>query len=111
VFFSGGYAQASYFLTGERRVYGRRSGSFGRVVPRRSFNPSKGRWGAFELAARVSYLDLDDADVRGGRQFNTALGVNWYLHAHVRLEANYVLAWVRNDGLANILQARIQLDY
>jgi hypothetical protein len=29
----------------------------------------------------------------------------------VRLEANYVLAWVRNDGLANILQARIQLDY
>ena len=111
VFFSGGYAQASWFLTGERRVYGRRSGTFGRVVPRRSFNPSKGRWGAVELAARASYLDLDDADVRGGRQFNTALGVNWYLRTHVRLEANYVFAWVRNDGLANILQARIQLDY
>jgi phosphate-selective porin OprO/OprP len=111
LFFVGGYVQASYFLTGERRVYGRRSGTFGRVVPRRAFNPAKGRWGALELAARISYLDLDDADVRGGRQFNTALGVSWYLLAHVRLEANYVLAWVRNDGLANILQARIQLDY
>ncbi len=111
VFFSGGYAQASYFLTGERRVYGRQSGTFGQVVPRRSFNPAKGRWGAVELAARVSYLDLDDADVRGGRQFNTALGVNWYLHRHVRLEANYVLGWVRNDGLVNIFQTRIQLDY
>jgi phosphate-selective porin OprO/OprP len=111
IFFHGGYAQAGWFLTGERRVYGRRSGTFGRVVPRRAFNPSKGRWGAVQVAGRLSWVDLDDAGVRGGRQFNTSLGVNWYLHTYVRLEANYVLAWVRNDGLANIFQVRIQLDY
>jgi phosphate-selective porin OprO/OprP len=66
LFFWGSYLQASYFLTGERRIYGRRTGVFGRVIPHNAFEPSAGRWGAFEVAARVSYLTLNDHDLRGG---------------------------------------------
>jgi len=111
LFFSGGYAQVSWFPTGERRIYGPRSGTFGRVVPRHPFNPSAGRWGAVELAGRLSYVDLDDADVSGGRELNATLGVNWILQSYARLEANYVMAWARNEGVASIIQARIQIDY
>ena len=64
------------------------------------------------MAARVSYLDLDDEDVLGGRELNASLGVNWYLAAHVQMKANYILAWFPDGhGVANIFQIRVQLDY
>jgi phosphate-selective porin OprO/OprP len=111
LFFWGGYVEASWLLTGEHRIYGQHSASFGRIVPNANFAPWKGRWGAFQLAARVSWLDLDDADVAGGRQLDLTLGLNWYLHTKARLMFNYVHAHVRGAGDADIAQMRIQLDY
>ncbi len=58
---------------------------FGRVIPQNPFRPSKRQWGAFQLAARVSMLDLNDADIRGGQELNFTLGLNWYLLANLRL--------------------------
>jgi phosphate-selective porin OprO/OprP len=109
--FRGGYVQASWFPTGERRVYGRRSGVFGRIVPSSPFTLRGPGWGAIELAARFSYLDLEDGSARGGRQFDTTLGVNWYLNAQVRLMLNWVRAHVAGEGNANMLQTRLQLDF
>ena len=101
--FSGYYALGSYFLTGESRNYYQRLGSFWRVSPHRAFDPwGSGGWGAFEVAARVSRVDLDDetrdfvGGVRGGVSDNVSLALNWYFNAYVRLSLNYVHAEVDN---------------
>jgi len=51
----GGYAQASWFATGENRAYKTKSGIFGRVSPKNPFDPSKGDWGAVELKAATPF--------------------------------------------------------
>ncbi|MDP8214552.1 MAG: porin [Candidatus Euphemobacter frigidus] len=68
-FFQGLYVEASYYLTGENRgsQYIMSYGGFDRrIQPRHNFNMSKGTWGAFELAARYSWMSLDDDNIRGG---------------------------------------------
>jgi phosphate-selective porin OprO/OprP len=65
--FYGCYAYASYFLTGESRPYNRKMGTFDRVRPFENFfrvrtadgDVKTGR-GAWELAYRISYIDMLD---------------------------------------------------
>jgi phosphate-selective porin OprO/OprP len=119
--FWGTYAQLSYFLTGEHRNYKLGSGSFGRVSPTANFNPMKGDWGGFEVAARYSYLDLNDKFVRGGKMWDITAGINWHLFPNTRVSLNYVHSEIDNrlispdpddvDGNADIVQARFQLDF
>ena len=45
--------EASWALTGENAAY---KG----LIPATSFSPSKGTWGAFEVAARFGEIDFDD---------------------------------------------------
>jgi len=94
----GAYVQASWFPTGEHRVYKKKSGVFARVSPKRAFDPGRGDWGAVELAARYSFLDLNDEMLRGGEEQDVTLGVNWYLYSNVRLMLNYVYADVKDTG-------------
>jgi phosphate-selective porin OprO and OprP len=83
--FWGGYAAVSFFLTGESRPYIASEGEWDRVFPR----SSKGAW---EVAARVSTMDLDDTSigVDGGKGTNITLGLNWYINANFKLMADYV---------------------
>jgi len=104
--FSGWYAQAGWFLTGERRRYNRRTGSFGRTKPKRSF-------GAWEIAVRYSELDLDSADILGGSESNSGIALNWYATDNIRLSVNYIDASARPDALGladdvSTVQARFQ---
>lgn len=70
LYFDGWYAQASYFLTGEHRPYRKENGTFDRVMPLREFiRYSRDKEiecgpGAWEIAARVSQLDLNDGPSR-----------------------------------------------
>ena len=61
-----------------------------------------GGWGAVELAARFSHVDLDFHEgapgtaaapdsVRGGTQDIWTLGLNWYLNANLRATLNWFL--------------------
>ena len=119
--FWGTYAQLSYFLTGEHRNYELGSGAFDRVRPTVNFNPAKGDWGGFEVAARYSYLDLSDELVRGGRMWDVTAGINWLLFANTRVSLNYVHSELDDllittdpndvDGSADIVQARFQVDF
>jgi len=81
------------------------------VIPKKPFRPSARQWGAFQVAARVSTLDLNHSDVRGGQQLDFTLGLNWYLLANLRFAANYVHGHVFGQGEVDILQARLQVDF
>lgn len=84
--FWGAYAFASWFLTRDSRNYNVGSGSYEQVRIRSPF--FKGGPGAFELAFRVSLIDLTDQDVIGGKQKNLSIGLNWYLNQKLRLMTN-----------------------
>jgi phosphate-selective porin OprO/OprP len=109
--FWGAYGQLSWFLTGETRDYETRTASFGRTAPKRDFSIKNGTWGAFELAARYSYLTLDDKGVDGGIVSDITGGLNWYLYANLRLMLNYVYSNRHGLGDANIVESRVQIDF
>ena len=102
--------QASYFLTGEHRPYQTSAGVFDRVRPLRNFARAGGP-GAWELAARASYLTLNDDGVEGGRLFDLTLGLNWYLNPNVRTMWNYVLADPSDGGDVSAFMWRFQVAF
>lgn len=97
-FYQGAYGQIAWTLTGESRSYSNNKGAFGGIKPARPLDPSKGDWGAVELAARFSHLDLNDNGLNGGEMNNTTFAANWYLNDYMRLMANVIL--VDTDGNA-----------
>ncbi len=109
--FSGAYMQVSYFLTGEQRPYLRSKAAFGRVRLQTRFSWRHRTWGAWEVAARFSSLDLDDGNIQGGNLNDVTLGLNWYVSPRVRLMANFVRAHVRNSVTSNLFEMRFQIDY
>jgi len=91
------------------------NGDFKRLVPRRNFDFGRGgAWGAFEIAARFSYTDLDDGEVHGGRMGLMMGELNWYLHSHVRWMFNagggHIYGGV-HDGNILIFQTRVGIDF
>ena len=96
--FAGWYLEGSWVLTGEARQYLRASGTFAAPKPAHSVD-SGGGWGALELAARYSELDLNDTpgragalpagSVRGGEQQIWTAGANWYPNAFLRFALDY----------------------
>lgn len=101
----GWYLQAGWYLGGDHASY-----KDGAVDA-----PDLGEDGrAFEIAARVSGLDLDDAAVRGGDTRNLTLGANWYLGKHLRLTGNYVHVDGERRGTdvdPDVLEARVVLTF
>ncbi|MFO0904520.1 MAG: porin [Pirellulales bacterium] len=93
LFFHGAYVNASYFLTGEHRTYNKLFGIIDRVFPTENFFRVRtedgaicnGK-GAWEVAARYSYVDLTDANIQGGTLRNVTLGLTWHLTAFTRVK-------------------------
>jgi phosphate-selective porin OprO/OprP len=83
VHFDGWYAQAGWFLTGESRNYDLSVAQYKRIKPKRKL-------GAWEIAARYSRIDLQDADVFGGRESNVTVALNWWVNPVVLFRLNYV---------------------
>jgi phosphate-selective porin OprO/OprP len=102
--FDGGYAQAAWTITGESHKYVPSSGSYTKIVPDHAFSPKDGYWGAWEVAGRVSYVDLNSnftaglpisalsqpSAVVGGRQTSYTAGLNWYPNSYLRFELDYI---------------------
>ena len=112
----GGYAQVSWFLTPPCREFVRRTAVFGRVTPGRDVFREGGR-GAWEVAARISHLDLDDAWIAGGTATGFTFALNWYPSAYTRVMLNYVVTRVADafgapdgDGTLHALGLRFQID-
>ncbi|HEV2523872.1 MAG TPA: porin, partial [Gammaproteobacteria bacterium] len=107
--FSGWNVQMRYLLTGEHHAYDVRDGNFGAVKP-------CSEYGAFEVAARYDFVDLNDKNVRGGSQHDVTLGLNWFLNQNVRLSANYIRASIHpaNDQVhrnLDIIGLRAQIRF
>jgi len=103
----GFYVIGSWVLTGESRPYDRTNGVVTRIVP-------KGRWGAPELFARYSFVDLNDGPIQGGRYDRYEIGLNWWattqwklglVAGHVNLERYGV------NGVTNSFLTRLQWVY
>lgn len=85
--FHGWYGEASWTITGESRKY--RQGTFRRLEPTRAFSLSNGGLGAWELAARVAGVDMNDGAFKGGMMKNFSVALNWYANSNVRFMFGY----------------------
>lgn len=108
--FDGYHVSASWALSGEMRTYNKRSGLFNPLPVSRSVN--QGGWGAWEIAARWSTLDLDDGNVQGGDMDIASLGLNWWLTRVAQFSLNYRYVTLDRfgvEGHSSGLTARILL--
>jgi phosphate-selective porin OprO/OprP len=138
VFYHGAYGQIAYRLTGEPRVYGKQTGTLGKLVPFRDFIPLNkdgvaGR-GAWEIAARWSIIDLRNPNKLDGHYYNaatnsftgtskagngtlqdTTLGITWFLNTHTKIQGNWIHAMLDNSARgwsqADLFVSRVQVDF
>ena len=89
--FGGYYVTASWVVTGETRPYDRTVGYARRVMP-------TGHWGAPEIVARYSNVDLDDGAIQGGKFDKIYLGVNWWATRRWKLGAGWGRTWLERFG-------------
>jgi phosphate-selective porin OprO and OprP len=93
--FDGGYAEVAYALTGETRKYNPAAASYGGIIPANPWSPTENGWGAWEIAGRVSTMNLNDQlatanGVAGGRQTVYTAALNWYVNRNVRFMFDYL---------------------
>jgi phosphate-selective porin OprO and OprP len=114
IFYHGGSAEVLYFLTGETQPYDKENGVMGRVIPKQILRVKSGDGcprgnGAWQIGARLSYLDLNDRVVRGGTLYGLTCGLNWFWNPNMKIQLNYILerrdqpgveaAWINGIGL------------
>jgi phosphate-selective porin OprO and OprP len=130
--FSGGYVQLSYILTGESRNYDRKWGILAREYlkggPRTKawfLRDEDGHltwgWGAWEIAGRYSYVNLNDGNgldrIQGGVMNGVSVALNWYLNTNL----TWMFDWVYNqrsalppgaiEGFTSGFGARCQISF
>jgi phosphate-selective porin OprO/OprP len=130
--FNGGYIQLAYTLTGESRGYDRARGTLSR--PYFNGGPFTPFWltrdenggftwgrGAWEIATRYSYVNLNDGTgqnrIQGGIMQGVTVGLNWYLNTNLTT----MFDWVYNkrddvppgtrEGFVSGFGARVQLSF
>ncbi|MEJ0090843.1 MAG: porin [Limisphaerales bacterium] len=93
-----------WVLTGE-------NASFNGVTPLHPFNLNNGDWGAFQVVARYSELNIDDDAFNGYANSATSasaaqawsVGMNWFLNKDVRLNASFTHTTFTGGGGAGII--------
>lgn len=93
----GYHVTASWILTGEVRSYNKKVGIFGKVPIARTVDHNG--WGAWEIGARFSHLDLSEnmGDLAypefpaqdGGVLDIWSAGINWWLSPYFNVNLNY----------------------
>jgi phosphate-selective porin OprO/OprP len=109
--FSGWYVEGTWIITGETKTYqaiatNNEMGTFNNPRVITPFSWDGKTWGAWELAARYSDLDLNWHSgnvgtacsgillgcIRGGDERIWTVGLNWYLNNNVLMRFNYLIA-------------------
>ncbi len=127
----GAYTQVGWFLTGEHRPYDRKQGAIDRVMPFENFfsvGTDGGRctgWGAWEVAARYSFLDFTQVNgivptaagtpANGGTLQDITLGLNWYWNPYTKVVFNTVHSFLDNPATGSSqstgFATRAQIDF
>ena len=98
--FHGYYAEALWTLTGEPRKYNTATAAFDAPAVAHPFSWSGGTWGAWEIGARYSDMNLNyhqgsagtaqAADgIRGGEEKDVSLALNWFPNPFTRFMLDY----------------------
>ena len=130
LFYSGGYVEVLYFLTGEHRAYIRESGLYDRIIPRQDAywikgtngKPNTHGWGAWQVGLRYNYLNLNDKGINGGVLNDITLGLNWFLNPNMKVQFNYSITdrhspaspgmpIGQSDGLIQGFGMRLAMDF
>lgn len=141
VFYNGAYGEVMYRLTGEHREYDKRLGTLKNPIPFNDFisigrGPDRGvrGWGAWEIAARWSFVDLRNPSKLNGHYYDTTtntftgnshagtgtlndstIGVSWFLNANTKIQANWICALLDNQAkgfsVANLFVSRVQVSF
>lgn len=112
--FWGYYVEAGWFITGEHRSYDPTLGTFSRMIPNTTYQGGVGglfrkkKGGALEVVGRISSIDLNDGEFRGGKLKDFSAGLNWYLSPTSIVKLNYINSSVQDRGRVNILLLRYQ---
>lgn len=111
-YFWGAYGYASYFLTGEHIPWNRETGTLGKVKPYQNFwmvercdGCTETGWGAWQVAARYSYADFSDSNIRGGVGEALTIGLNWWWNPNTRLQFNYINGRIHDRNVGGTLYA------
>ncbi|WP_395393278.1 porin [Novosphingobium sp. BL-8A] len=117
VSFQGAYAELGLFLTpGDSRGY--KEGIFRTEAPAHALGD--GGIGSVLFTLRYDWLDLDDRDIRGGRQDGYIAALVWTPVDYLRFNLNYALlaykgatplASGRTDYKVNVVGTRFELDF
>ncbi|MCE9607770.1 MAG: hypothetical protein K8U03_23015 [Planctomycetia bacterium] len=142
VFYHGAYAQVAYRLTGEHRVFDKKTATLGKIIPYSDFfSLTKGQrgihgWGAWEIAARWSYVDLNNPSKLNGTYLpapqsgsttaasngngagllqDSTVGLTWFLNTYTKVQFNWIHAMldnqVRGNSAADLFVTRLQVDF
>ncbi|MDB5335976.1 MAG: porin [Planctomycetaceae bacterium] len=141
VFYNGAYGEVMYRLTGEYREFDQKLGAFKNPIPYNDFistarGPNRGirGWGAWEVAARLSFVNLNNPSKLDGHYYNSAtntftgnshagngslndstVGLTWFLNANTKIQANWIYAMLHNEAqgfsTANLYVTRVQVAY
>jgi phosphate-selective porin OprO and OprP len=108
-----------YVLTGE-------DSSYRGVSPKKPFSLTSNQWGAWELTARYTHLDIDDEafptfsnpDTSATEATGYGFGLNWYANRNIRTSLNYIHTDFKggdNGGVTredeNAVLTRLQLAF
>ncbi|MFY9255051.1 MAG: porin [Fuerstiella sp.] len=108
------YAQMGWIMTGEHRPYNKTSAALGRIKPAHPVGTSCG-FGAWEVAVRYSWIDLNDGLITGGELTNMTYGLNWYLNNYTKMQFNYIKADLNRAPVGSsdtdIFAVRAQLEF
>jgi phosphate-selective porin OprO/OprP len=105
--FSGSYVMLSWTVTGESRRYNRAAGMATGITPTHPY-------GAIELVARYSRVDLKDAAIDGGVLDKMHFGVNWWTSRQWKVGISYGDADLGRAGIygnTRMLLCRLQWFY
>lgn len=140
VFYHGAYAEVMYRLTGEHRPYDKRLGALKNVIPFQEFISFRGEnagifgWGAWEVVARLSYVEVRNPSSLDGHYYNpvtnkfdttakagngtltdSTIGFTWFITSHSKFQFNWIHAFLNNSAKgfssADLFVLRTQVDF
>ena len=109
--FSGWSLQGGWFLTGESRGYKTGHAVFDRVKPTRNALTKDGGYGAWEIAARISNLDLTEAAAVSDELDTMTIGLNWYVNPNTRFMLDATQADLGDFDATTIIALRVAFDF